>query len=127
MYDGSVTGNDEEPVCEHFQRAAELLGKRWSPQVMRALLSGATRFSDLRAGIPGISDNLLSERLKELEAQGIVVRRVTPSTPVRVDYLLTERGRDLTGVIEGLAAWAERWARSPGGRPRKRVATTMTG
>jgi DNA-binding HxlR family transcriptional regulator len=117
----------EEPICEHFQRAAELLGKRWSPMVMRALLSGATRFSDLRAGIPRISDNLLSERLKELEAQDIVVRQVTPSTPVRVDYLLTERGRDLAGVIEGLAAWAERWGFESGRAPRERVATPMTG
>jgi DNA-binding HxlR family transcriptional regulator len=100
----------EGPVCRHFQRAAELLGKRWSPQIVRALLSGTSRFTDLRSSIPPISDALLSDRLKELEAAGIVTRTVLPETPVRIEYGLTERGRDLNGVIEELAAWAERWA-----------------
>jgi DNA-binding HxlR family transcriptional regulator len=102
--------SDESPMCQHFQRAAELIGKRWNPQVVRALQSGATRFTDLRKGIPSISDAVLSERLKELEVQGIVTRTVTPDTPVRIDYGLTERGRDLTKVMEELAQWAERWA-----------------
>jgi DNA-binding HxlR family transcriptional regulator len=100
---------EETPVCEHFQRAAQLLGKRWNPQLVRALLAGDARFSDLRSGIPQISDHLLSERLKELEAADIVTRTVTPATPVRITYGLTERGRDLAGVIGELAAWAERW------------------
>jgi DNA-binding HxlR family transcriptional regulator len=101
--------NDETPVCEHFQQAAQLLGKRWNPQLVRALLAGDARFSDLRSGIPQISDHLLSERLKELEAADIVTRTVTPATPVRITYGLSERGRDLAGVIGELAAWAERW------------------
>ncbi len=101
---------EESPMCPHFQRAAELIGKRWNPQVVRALQSGATRFGELRNGIPQISDALLSERLKELEALGIVTRTVTPDTPVRIDYRLTERGRDLTRVMDELARWAERWA-----------------
>jgi DNA-binding HxlR family transcriptional regulator len=110
--------HEDTPVCQHFQRAAELIGKRWNPQVVRVLLSGATRFTDLREAIPAISDNLLSERLKELEAAGIVVREVTPSTPVRIDYRLSERGRDLAGVIEELGAWAERWSlAAPAGSP----------
>jgi Predicted transcriptional regulators len=100
---------EEAPVCEHFHQAAVLLGKRWTPQLVRALLGGETRFSDLRAGIPQISDHLLSERLKELEAAGVVTRTVTPVTPVRITYGLSERGRDLAGVIGELAAWAERW------------------
>jgi DNA-binding HxlR family transcriptional regulator len=102
--------SDESPMCQHFQRAAELIGKRWNPQVVRALQSGATRFTDLRNGIPSISDAVLSERLKELEMQGIITRTVTPDTPVRIDYGLTERGQDLTKVMEELAQWAERWA-----------------
>jgi DNA-binding HxlR family transcriptional regulator len=108
--------HEETPVCQHFQQAAELIGKRWNPQIVRTLLSGASRFTDIRDGIPAISDNLLSERLKELEAAGVVVRDVTPSTPVRIVYGLTERGRDLAGVIDELGAWAERWstvARAP--------------
>ena len=101
---------DESPMCQHFQRAAELIGRRWNPQVVRALQSGATRFGELRAGIPQISDALLSERLKALEAEGIVTRTVTPDTPVRIDYRLTERGQDLTKVMDELGRWAERWA-----------------
>jgi DNA-binding HxlR family transcriptional regulator len=106
----------EGPVCRHFQRASELVAKRWNPQLIRMLLTGASRFSDLKSGIPQISDHLLSERLKELEAEGIVTREVTPSTPVRIEYRLTERGRDLGGVIAELGAWAERWAGDPSHR-----------
>ena len=104
-----MTG-ESTPVCKHFQQAAELLGKRWTPQLVQTLLAGGARFSDLRAAIPPISDHLLSERLKELEAAGIVTRTVTPHTPVRIEYGLTDRGRDLGGVMGELAAWAERWA-----------------
>ena len=103
----------ERPVCQHFQRAAELVGRRWIPQLIRVLLAGPSRYSDLKSGIPQISDHLLSERLKELEAEGIVVREVTPSTPVRIEYRLTERGQDLAAVIGELSAWAERWATTP--------------
>lgn len=108
----------ESPVCQHFQRAAELIGRRWNPQLVRMLLSGAVRYTDLKVGIPQISDHLLSERLKELEADGIVSREVTPSTPVRIEYRLTERGQDLAGVIGELGAWAERWTgeREPASR-----------
>ena len=61
----------DSPICEHFQRAADLIGKRWNPQIVRALLSrGVTRFADLKAAIPQISDALLSDRLKEMEAEG---------------------------------------------------------
>ena len=102
--------SDEAPICEHFQRAAELIGKRWNPQVVRALQTGATRFTDIRDTIPQISDALLSERLKELEAEDVVTRTVTPDTPVRIDYRLTDRGRDLTKVVDELGRWAERWA-----------------
>ena len=103
----------EGPVCQHFQRAATLIGKRWNPQIVRALLSGITRFTDLREAVPPISDALLSDRLKELESEGIVIRTVQPSTPVRIEYALSQRGRDLTRVIEELGAWAERWADEP--------------
>lgn len=103
----------EPPICQHFQQAADLVAKRWNPQIVRALLSGVVRFSDLKAGIPNISDGLLSERLKELEAAGIVTRTVTPNTPVKIDYGLTDRGRDLSNVMDELAAWAERWAAAP--------------
>jgi DNA-binding HxlR family transcriptional regulator len=86
--------------CAYFHHAVEVIGARWSGAIIRAMLTGITRFSDLTAAIPGLSDRMLSERLKELEAEGIVERCVTPSTPVRVDYRLTDKGRDLAGVIE---------------------------
>ncbi|MDP9330665.1 MAG: helix-turn-helix transcriptional regulator [Actinomycetota bacterium] len=105
---------DEALVCKHFQQAAELLGKRWNTQIVRVLLGGESRFTDLGAAISPISDHLLSERLKELEGAGIVTRTVTPATPVRIAYGLTDQGRDLAGVIGELADWAERWAATTG-------------
>lgn len=118
--------SEDQPVCVHFQRAAELLGKRWNPQILRALLSGIERFTELREAVPGLSDHLLSERLKDFEAHGIVTREVTPTTPVRIGYELTERGRELEPVIEELASWAERWGRRPdrAGPSRRTVTTT---
>jgi DNA-binding HxlR family transcriptional regulator len=108
-----IEPDEHSPICVHFQRASELIGKRWNPQIVRVLLSGACRYSDLKASIPQISDSLLSERLKEMEAEGIVTRDVTPSTPVLIEYHLTERGRDLSRVIDELGTWAERWAEAP--------------
>jgi DNA-binding HxlR family transcriptional regulator len=73
------------------------------------LLTGATRFGDLTATIPDLSDRMLSLRLKELEREGIVERTVTPSTPVRIDYHLTAKGQALGTVVQAIAAWAEAW------------------
>ena len=116
----------ESPVCEHFQRAAEMVARRWTPQIVRVLLQGPARYRDLRAAIPAISDHLLSERLKELEAAGLVIRMVGAEGPVRVEYTLSESGAALTDVMDALGEWAERWAqpsrsspasgRSPTGR-----------
>jgi DNA-binding HxlR family transcriptional regulator len=97
-------------ICESFQRAAELVGKRWVPQIVWVLLDGPRRYSAIRVAIPEISDTVLSERLRDLEAAGILTRSVTPSTPVLIEYGLTDRGRDLAAVINGLSAWADRWA-----------------
>ncbi|MGH2679565.1 MAG: winged helix-turn-helix transcriptional regulator [Actinomycetota bacterium] len=102
--------DQERWICESFQRAAELVGKRWVPQIVWVLLDGPRRYSAIRIAISEISDTLLSERLRELETAGIVTRAVTPSTPVLIEYGLTERGRDLASVMDGLSAWAERWA-----------------
>ena len=112
MASGNTPG-ELSAFCPHFHRAVELIGRRWSGAVVRALLSGQTRFSELAATIPGISDRLLSERLKELEAEGIVQRRVIPDTPVRVEYLLTEKGRSLAGVLQAIGDWAYDWIELP--------------
>lgn len=95
--------------CPHFHHAVELIGRRWTGVVLRAMLGGATRYSDIRAAVPALSDKMLAERLKELEAEGVLTRTVVPSTPVRVEYHLTEKGRALEGVFEAVAAWVARW------------------
>jgi DNA-binding HxlR family transcriptional regulator len=100
--------------CPHFHKAVELLGQRWSGAIVREMLAGARRFTELRHAIPDISDRMLCARLKELEEEGIVERRVIPETPVRVDYLLTEKGRALEPVFAKIGAWADRWG-CPGG------------
>ena len=105
------TGMDEDrTVCESFQRAAQLVGQRWVPQIVWVLLDGRRRYSAVRDAIPEISDTVLSERLRELEEAGVVTRTVTPSTPVLIEYSLSERGRELAVVMDGLSIWAERWA-----------------
>jgi DNA-binding HxlR family transcriptional regulator len=101
------------PFCPRFQRGMEVIGRRWTGAIVRALMTGSRRFNEIADTVPGISDRLLSERLKELEAEDIVERRVVPSTPVRVDYQLTAKGRALMPVFEALAGWVERWVALP--------------
>jgi DNA-binding HxlR family transcriptional regulator len=100
----------EGAFCPMYHRAVELIGRRWTGAILRALLAGVSRFSDLASTVPGMSDRMLSERLKELEAEGVVLRRVVPETPVRIEYELTEKGRALQGVIEAVSEWASRWS-----------------
>ena len=104
---------EDDAVCEHFQGAAELVGKRWNPLLVHAMRTGITRFSDIRDAVPGLSDHVLSQRLKELETAGIIERTVAPTTPVCISYRLTERGEGLADVMSELARWAERWAATP--------------
>ncbi len=91
----------------------ELIGRRWTGVILRVLINGPHRFNALLAAVPGLSDRLLSERLRELEAEGIVTRRVLPGPPVKVEYELTEQGRDLEQVIRAISAWAEKWLPLP--------------
>ncbi len=95
--------------CPTYHHAIELIGRRWTGAILRAMLSGEARFSDIASVVPGLSDRLLSERLKELEAEGIVTRTVVATTPVRVDYALTEKGQALSEVIAAVSTWAEQW------------------
>jgi DNA-binding HxlR family transcriptional regulator len=96
-------------VCPLYHRAVELIGRRWTGAILRVLLDGETRFSDLTQSVPGLSDRLLSERLKELETEGIVTRTVFPEIPVRIEYTLTEKGRALGDVMDAIGTWAHRW------------------
>src|SRR3954465_6089964 len=99
--------------CPTYHHAIELIGRRWTGAILRAMLSGEARFSDIASVVPGLSDRLLSERLKELEAEGIVMRTVVASTPVRVDYALTDKGQALSEVIVAVSNWAEEWLATP--------------
>ncbi len=100
----------DSAYCPKFQAAVELIGRRWSGSVVRALLAGSVRFGEILNRVPGLSDRLLSERLRELESAGIVSRNVYPDIPVRIEYRLTEKGRELQQIVEAISGWAERWA-----------------
>ena len=105
----SMTEIKQSAWCGKYQRTVELIGRRWTGAILRALFSGVSRFSDLCVTVPGLSDRMLAERLKELELEGIVERTVIPDTPVRVEYSLTAKGRELESVIVAVSGWAERW------------------
>jgi|SRR3990172_3711386 len=98
-----------DDMCPRYERAVQILGKRWTPLIVRVLLPRPRRFRDMTSIIGGLSDRLLSERLKELEACGIVERRVYPDTPVRIEYILTEKGLELEHVVEAIQHWADLW------------------
>jgi DNA-binding HxlR family transcriptional regulator len=98
-----------ESYCAQFQCAVELIGRRWTGAIVRALLGGVYRFSDLKNAIPDLSEKMLSERLKELETMGIVKREVFPETPVRIEYLLTPSGQALGNVMDVIGEWAHGW------------------
>lgn len=100
-------------LCSRFHRAVELIGGRWTGALIHLLLNGRMRFAELRAAIPEISDRMLSERLRELESEGILARIVIPETPVRVEYELTEKGRALEHALAAVGRWAERWVSEP--------------
>jgi len=104
---------DAMGLCPRFHRAVELIGRRWTGAIIQVLLPGALRFNEILAAVPGISDRLLTERLRELEAAGIVYREVHGGSPVRVAYELTARGRELRETLDALGRWAQRWLESP--------------
>jgi DNA-binding HxlR family transcriptional regulator len=99
----------DDEACRRFQSSVELVGKRWSSGILLAIARGATRFSDIVASVPGLSDRLLSQRLKELEAARLLEREVVASTPVQVRYRLTPRGADLLESLQPLVIWEQRW------------------
>lgn len=96
-------------LCPRFHRASELVGRRWTGAIIFVLLKSRCRFATLRDAIPDITDRMLSERLQELEDEGIVERTVVPDTPVRVEYSLTRKGRALASAFDAIAEWADKW------------------
>jgi DNA-binding HxlR family transcriptional regulator len=112
-------------LCAQFHRASELIGRRWTGAIIFVLLKSRRRFAELGAAIPEITDRMLSDRLQELEAEGIIERTVVPDSPVRVEYALTRKGRGLATAIDAITDWAHKWmpleapgASAPKGRRR---------
>jgi DNA-binding HxlR family transcriptional regulator len=113
-----------EPVCQRYQRAAEIVGRRWSAAVIRVAFDGPVRFTEIRSAVEGLSARLLTERLRELEEEGIIER--DPAAGATGAYRLTAKGRALWQVVRELEAWAQTWAsqdaaEAPGGsEPQQR-------
>ena len=105
-------GDGRTACCPQLHEAIELIGRRWTGAILAVLIEGGTmRFSEICAAVPQLSDRLLSERMKELEARGMVERRVVDAAPVRVQYTITEMGRALGPTLAELQGWAQRWLR----------------
>ena len=98
----------EPGCCPHYHEAIELIGKRWTGAIVRVMLSSSRplRFSQIAHAVPELSDRLLSERIKELEARGLVRREVQGGAPT---YALTEMGTELEPALVQVEGWAQRW------------------
>ncbi|GII59482.1 HxlR family transcriptional regulator [Planotetraspora thailandica] len=106
--------NEVHRVCERYHAAIELIGARWSGAILRAIFTDHHRYAQIKAAVPGLSDTMLAERLRRLEIEGLVERRVTPSIPVQVEYHLTRKGADLEEVMQAVVTWSHKWLPLPG-------------
>ena len=101
--------------CPYYHRAVELIGRRWTGAIIEILIQGGSlRFSQIASSVSDLSDRMLSDRLKELEACGLVRRTVLPGPPVRVEYALTAMGTELGPALAELKRWARAWLESAG-------------
>ncbi|CAN5306653.1 MAG: winged helix-turn-helix transcriptional regulator [Nocardioides sp.] len=107
--------DESQRYCPAFHRAVELIGRRWNGPIIRALLDGAERFGEIRSGIPGLTDRLLAQRLREFEREGVVARvAASPAaTSVVPHYTLTAKGHSLAPVIDAIDQWASQWRDGP--------------
>src|SRR5947208_17046167 len=108
-HETAENGHHRAACCSLYHRAIEMVGKRWSGAILLVLLDGPLNFSGIRELVPDLSDRLLSERLKELEAEGIVERRVLDTSPPHVEYAVTSKGRALEPSVRALKSWAQRY------------------
>jgi DNA-binding HxlR family transcriptional regulator len=99
----------DDDLCRRFQSSIEFIGKRWTGGIMMAIREGAERFSEILATVTGLSDRLLAQRLRELEAADMIERVVVATTPVQVRYRLTPRGTDLMDSLTPVVQWDQRW------------------
>ncbi|WP_042454350.1 winged helix-turn-helix transcriptional regulator [Neobacillus dielmonensis] len=100
---------EEVNLCPKVERTFELIGKRWTGLIIYVLLSGPKRFSEINTMIPDLSKRMLTERMKELEEHGIVIRNVIPERPVRTEYVLTQKGKELGNILGPIKNWADNW------------------
>jgi DNA-binding HxlR family transcriptional regulator len=113
--EGHIRGN----CCPLYHEAVELVGRRWTGAILRVLIDGPLRFSEIAQAIPELSDRLLSERMKELERRGMVQRTVLPGPPLRVQYELSQMGSELEPALLELQSWARRWLDSRSAAPAR--------
>lgn len=110
----ATPSSGRSPCCAIYHRAVELIGRRWTGAILLVLVeAGPLRFSEIRELVPDVSDRLLSERLKELEAEGIAVRHVYDETPSRVEYELTAKGVALGPALTLLKRWSHEYCDDP--------------
>ncbi len=101
----SAMDDKNHVVCDSFHTTIEFIGKRWMGIIIYHLLERPKRYHELASEIHGISDRLLTDRLRDLEASGFVVKNVSEATPRKVEYELTQRGKELEGIINAIIAW----------------------
>jgi DNA-binding HxlR family transcriptional regulator len=106
--------SDVRQVCVRFHSAIELIGARWTGAILRAMLTGARRFAEIKAAVPELNDTMLTRRLRELADAGVVERHVLTGSPVHVEYTLTQKGLELEPVVDVLRTWAHKWVPLPG-------------
>ena len=95
-------------LCPRVEAAFSLLAKKWMSLIVYSLSGGELHFCDLERAIPALSARILTKRIRELEEAGLVLRSVSPSSPVRVSYRLTVKGESLAEAVKGIADWAEK-------------------
>lgn len=99
---------EELPACP-VATIVELIGNKWKLLIIRNLLAGTSRFGELRKGIPGISQKVLTDNLRALESDGLVTRTVYPEVPPKVEYTLSDLGNSLNPLFDSMAKWGEHY------------------
>ncbi|HJP79713.1 MAG TPA: helix-turn-helix domain-containing protein [Pseudonocardiaceae bacterium] len=101
--------DDVHRVCTRYHSAIEMIGTKWTGAILRVMFTGSHRYAQIKAAVPGLSDTMLAARLRTMEADGLLRREVIPSTPVQVEYHLTEMGLDLERVLGEVITWSHKW------------------
>jgi len=99
---------NEFELCPRFEKAVSILSQRWTTLILYQLMTGPQRYCTMTEKL-GVSGKMLSERLKDLEKQGFVIRNVYPETPVRIEYSLSEKGNSLTPIMKEIENWSQKW------------------